>query len=532
MELRRAGEGAPADAAALDAAVADARTAFHGALQDVTPFATLVHNAQLGHEDAEVLAVAAAIEADPRRQRLVAHVHDDVTTTRLSLHLLGTMFPPGHVGVRAVGPDSPLRSSTLVQLDDVGPWATHTVCVHPTVMWALAGDASADPALPRGAELAVVDHADGDPFVAVTGEDVVRRRQEAMRRTLGTRFVVSPVPSDETGWAALVREATIVGAGVVVDLDDELPQAGRSWIERAAHLSWALTSRVELPIEQMPRRRFTDHHAAAIEPTDAEWTATLGPTPRTHRLTAAQLDLVGRVDGAADGDLDRAVRRLAGGQIDKLARRIRPTRGWDDIVVSADRCAAAARDRRLATATPIRSTTSGASRRRRRVARSPCSPAPSGTGKTLAAEIIAGELGLDLFKLDLSAVVSKYIGETEKNLDRIFDAAEAGNVVLFFDEADALFGKRSEVRDAHDRYANIEIAYLLQRLEAYDGLVVLATNLRAQHRRGVPAPHRTCASSSPCRTRPSARRSGSATSRRPRRSPPTSTSPSSPAASS
>jgi SpoVK/Ycf46/Vps4 family AAA+-type ATPase len=101
---------------------------------------------------------------------------------------------------------------------------------------------------------------------------------------------------------------------------------------------------------------------------------------------------------------------------------------------------------------------------------------PSGTGKTLAAEIVAGELGLDVFKLDLSAVVSKYIGETEKNLAEVFDAASAGNLLLFFDEADALFGKRSEVKDARDRYANIEVSYLLQRLEAYDGLVVMATN--------------------------------------------------------
>lgn len=102
----------------------------------------------------------------------------------------------------------------------------------------------------------------------------------------------------------------------------------------------------------------------------------------------------------------------------------------------------------------------------------------SGTGKTMAAEVIAGELGLDLYKIDLSAVVSKFIGETEKNLSRIFSEAETSNSILFFDEADALFGKRSEVRDSHDRYANIETAYLLQRLEAYDGLVILATNLR------------------------------------------------------
>lgn len=103
----------------------------------------------------------------------------------------------------------------------------------------------------------------------------------------------------------------------------------------------------------------------------------------------------------------------------------------------------------------------------------------SGTGKTMAADIIAGELGQDLYKVDLSMLVSKYIGETEKNLNRIFTEAATSNAILFFDEADAIFGKRSEVKDSHDRYANIEISYLLQRMEAYDGVVILATNLRA-----------------------------------------------------
>ena len=102
----------------------------------------------------------------------------------------------------------------------------------------------------------------------------------------------------------------------------------------------------------------------------------------------------------------------------------------------------------------------------------------SGTGKTMAAEVIANELQLGLYRIDLSAVVNKYIGETEKNLCRLFDAAEAGGVILFFDEADALFGKRSEVKDSHDRYANIEINYLLQRMEAYSGLAILATNMK------------------------------------------------------
>jgi SpoVK/Ycf46/Vps4 family AAA+-type ATPase len=97
----------------------------------------------------------------------------------------------------------------------------------------------------------------------------------------------------------------------------------------------------------------------------------------------------------------------------------------------------------------------------------------------MAAEVIAHELGLDLYKIDLAGVVSKYIGETEKNLRRLFDAAEGGSAILFFDEADALFGKRSEVKDSHDRYANIEVSYLLQRMEAYRGLAVLTTNRRS-----------------------------------------------------
>jgi SpoVK/Ycf46/Vps4 family AAA+-type ATPase len=104
----------------------------------------------------------------------------------------------------------------------------------------------------------------------------------------------------------------------------------------------------------------------------------------------------------------------------------------------------------------------------------------SGTGKTMAAEVIANELGLPLFRIELAGVVSKYIGETEKNLDRVFEAATDSNAILFFDEADALFGKRTEVKDSHDRYANLEMSYLLQKMESYEGAAILATNMRQQ----------------------------------------------------
>jgi SpoVK/Ycf46/Vps4 family AAA+-type ATPase len=102
---------------------------------------------------------------------------------------------------------------------------------------------------------------------------------------------------------------------------------------------------------------------------------------------------------------------------------------------------------------------------------------PPGTGKTMAAEVIAGELGLELYRIDLSRIVSKYIGETEQRLSELFSEAENSGAILFFDEGDALFGKRTEVKDAHDKYANLEAAYLLQRIEAYDGVTILATNL-------------------------------------------------------
>jgi ATP-dependent 26S proteasome regulatory subunit len=102
-----------------------------------------------------------------------------------------------------------------------------------------------------------------------------------------------------------------------------------------------------------------------------------------------------------------------------------------------------------------------------------------GTGKTMAAQIVAHELGMDVYRIDLSSMVSKYIGETEKNLERVFSEAESSNAILFFDEADALFGKRSDTKDAHDRYANIEVSYLLQRMDTFDGVTILATNLRA-----------------------------------------------------
>ncbi len=179
-------------------------------------------------------------------------------------------------------------------------------------------------------------------------------------------------------------------------------------------------------------------------------------------------------------DLLLAARAHSNPRLANLARKIAPRYDWADIILPADQLAilheiiATVRGRplvleewgvgeKLASSAGVTVLFAG----------------PPGTGKTMAAEIIAHELGLDLYKIDLSTIVSKYIGETEKNLEKIFSEAQSSNAILFFDEADAIFGKRSEVKDAHDRYANIEVSYLLQRMEAYDGVTILATNLRA-----------------------------------------------------
>ena len=166
-------------------------------------------------------------------------------------------------------------------------------------------------------------------------------------------------------------------------------------------------------------------------------------------------------------------------RMDRLAERLRPVATWDNLVLPDNEHALL---RQLAEQVAHRSAVYDdwgfRSRMNRGFGISALFAGESGTGKTMAAEVIANELRLALYRIDLSAVVSKYIGETETNLRRLFDAAENGGAILFFDEADALFGKRSEVRDSHDRYANIEINYLLQRMEAYRGLAILATNMK------------------------------------------------------
>lgn len=201
----------------------------------------------------------------------------------------------------------------------------------------------------------------------------------------------------------------------------------------------------------------------------------------TDTIVSAGTEAAARI--AAAEPIERALwsagRRHARPAIEDLAHRLRTTVGWDGLVLpDAERRVLGDIERHMRHRARVHDQWGFAARSSRGLGIAALFVGPSGTGKTLAAEVLAHELDLDLYRVDLASVVSKYIGETEKNLKRVFDAADRGGAMLLFDEADALFGKRSEVKDSHDRHANIEVGYLLQRIEAYRGLAVLTTNLK------------------------------------------------------
>lgn len=212
---------------------------------------------------------------------------------------------------------------------------------------------------------------------------------------------------------------------------------------------------------------------------------TLDDLAEQFRLSARMILATSALAASAAKEVRReelwsACRSLARPKLEDLAQRIVPAAGWDDLVLpEAQRNTLRQLAAQVRYRMKVYETWGFSAKGRRGLGVSALFTGESGTGKTLAAEVVARELSLDVYRIDLSAVVSKYIGETEKNLKQVFDAAEEGGVLLLFDEADALFGKRGEVKDSHDRYANIEVGYLLQRMEAYQGLAILTTNLKA-----------------------------------------------------
>ncbi|HYY59245.1 MAG TPA: AAA family ATPase [Pyrinomonadaceae bacterium] len=288
-------------------------------------------------------------------------------------------------------------------------------------------------------------------------QHIRRALMQAMETFQGVTFIGSTRP-----WST----STLQEAQCIVNVEFPWPDFDarrnlwRSLIARSSSMCAMPESEIETIADKF---RFTAgkiHQAAA----EADHRARMRQPPSPEAVTE---------------ELYRACRSQSTTKLGELAQKIKPLYTWDDIVLSKD------------TLQHLREICLHVRHRRRvftdwnfdkRIALGKGTSAlfsgPSGTGKTMAAEIIANDLGLDLYKIDLSTVVSKYIGETEKNLSRIFQEAEQSNAILFFDEADALFGKRSEVKDAHDRYANIEINYLLQKKEEYEGIVIMASNFQ------------------------------------------------------
>ncbi|MDX2152653.1 MAG: ATP-binding protein [Bryobacteraceae bacterium] len=304
----------------------------------------------------------------------------------------------------------------------------------------------------------------------------------------------------------LLREAALNDAALYIERLDDLRETARAASLAALHRllgratglvildgarAWG-SQELGVAVVAFPALDHAGRTAAWQRALDAERV----PLPETtveelaalYRLNANEIERSvssaaqqARLDGrkASGDDFFAAARSQSARDLGALAQKVSPVYTWDDLVLPPDSIAQLreitnqARYRqlvfdkwgfedRLSTGKGIAALFAG----------------PPGTGKTMAAEVIASDLRLDLFKIDLSQVVSKYIGETEKNLSKVFELARESNSILFFDECDALFGKRSEVKDAHDRYANIEVAYLLQKIDEYDGLCILATNLR------------------------------------------------------
>ena len=291
------------------------------------------------------------------------------------------------------------------------------------------------------------------------------------------------------------RESALLSSALLIECRD---QANVAAVTRLAeHLGGLFFVASQEPLElQRSTLRFTVNKPNAPEQRSL-WEQALGSaaqklngslngvaaqyklSAQTILTTGAEIRATIAASDTPDEALWRACRTLGRKQLDDLAQRIEPASNWDELILpehqkSILRQITAHVRNRLKVCEDWGFARKGA----RGMGLSTLFAGESGTGKTMAAEVLADELHLDLYRIDLSSVVSKYIGETEKNLRKVFDAAEDSGAILLFDEADALFGKRSEVKDSHDRYANIEVSYLLQRMEAYTGLAILTTNLK------------------------------------------------------
>jgi hypothetical protein len=470
--------------------------------------------------DLDLLLVTLAPDLDPRFERLYGYLHDDVTKRRatagLALELLGIPSHDAHARSR-IAVDGAMARSGLLEVDDATrPFLSRQLRVPDRVVHHLLGDDTPAPA--------VVDLMDEVP-PAVTGCEAIARTFEAgarlvyLRERPGTAgrsagaaalaarglgalvLDLRRMEDDPVSVARVVaREARLVGAGVVAGPVEVLAERGAAAVRAFADLAcptvllgraqwepgWSTAVAVSLDAPLPPaseRARFWEHSAngdASAIDRQATDTFLLPPEAITRSMAAARLHAASAGRPLEVSHVLAGARSQNAAGLERLARRIEPAVSWDSMVlppaIRTQLADLASRCRHREIVIDEWQMRPGGGRGRGVTALFAGDP---GTGKTMAAEVIAGALGLDLYQVNLATVVDKYIGETEKNLERIFSEADGINGVILFDEADALFGKRSEVSDAHDRHANIEVAFLLQRMESFDGLAVLSTNLRA-----------------------------------------------------
>ncbi|HLK88347.1 MAG TPA: AAA family ATPase [Polyangia bacterium] len=476
----------------------------------------------------DLLLLTAAVQVDPTLLAAAGKPADVRPTLGLAFALLGEN------AWGALSPGSPLQRYHLLVADPTDLYLLAPLRIDESVLAFLLGASASDgravdlvewvhpvaflsPTHTRVADRMAAFWRDGvqapgAPSViqVAGGDDVAAPRSIAalacskLNVRLGAiRSADVPGGANERASAARLweREHAMSGAVLLIDLTDDTAETWRAAVELAEVVGAPVVLATRAPISL--RRRDTVR-LEAPRPLISEqveiWRHALPPSVQcpeealegvasqfrssTTAVEEVAASLRGSLEvGAAPGEVGRALQRacrVASRQrLDSLAARISSNVGWDDLVVP-EHTARALREisAQLRQRALVYEKWGLAGSGDRGLGISALFHGESGTGKTLAAEVIANELALDLFRVDLSRVVSKYIGETEKNLRRVFDAAEESGAILLFDEADALFGKRSDVKDSHDRYANIEVSYLLSRMETYRGLAILTTNFR------------------------------------------------------
>ena len=482
----------------------------------------------LSRFEREILLLCAGVELDAGILQLVGaaqnHAHTGYPTFSLAL---ATLSDPHW---SALSPASPLRRWRLIEVGGEGLTQSR-IRIDERVLHYLTGVAYLDERLngllewlAAPAELAESHRIQAEamtrlwstagqtplPIVQLCGNEVQSKREiaSAACADLGLElYTVAAValPSHPAELDAFLRlwqrEAILSGAGLLIETGDGdnvdpareatvsrllqeirgiLILSGRS---RRGNLQRAMiTLDVEKPTTVEQRLMWRRHLGAAATHLNGSL-ETLG-AQFNFDGGAIRAACSGALQGGDSANLRaslwEACRAQARPQLNGLAQRIEPKARWADLVLpEAQTLILKEIAMHVRQRAKVYHEWGFAAASSRGLGISALFAGPSGTGKTMAGEVLANELSLDLFRIDLSQVVNKYIGETEKNLRRVFDAAEEGGAILLFDEADALFGKRSEVKDSHDRYANIEVSYLLQRMEAYRGLAILTTNLKS-----------------------------------------------------